>query len=190
MRRIIILLKDKIEPDKERIELKRLLEKYRGKMEHLILRIDKKHIEVDIEAEPNILSEVSRYLKDNGYNVVEEVDIEDGEENLDDWRGEFLRLYSQGRYWEVHEMLENIWRENGDCFIRALILMVIPYIKIQMGQYREAIKAYKRFLDYKCREDKKYGIDLKCLKDEVKKLLSNENPDLQNPIDIKRCMEG
>ena len=190
MRRIIILIKDRIDPDKERIELKRLLEKYRRNIGHLILRIDRRHIEVDIEAGPNILSEISRYLIDNGYKVVEEVDIEDGEEDWDDWKREFMRLYSQGRYWEIHEMLENIWRENGDCFIRALILMVIPYIKIQMGQYREAIRAYKRFLDYKCTEEDKYGIDLKCLKEEVKKLLSKEDPDLQNPIDIKKCIRS
>lgn len=190
MRRIIILKKDSIDPDNERMYLEKHLHKFRDNVEHLILRIDKKHIEVDVEAEQNILSNISRYLGEIGYTLVEEVDIDENQEEEGEWIKKFLNLYSQGRYWEIHEMLEKIWRRDGSCFFRALILFVIPYIKVQMGQYREAIKAYNRFLEYSCMEEERYGIDLKCLKDEVKKLVSVENPDLYSPISIERCIKN
>ncbi len=188
-RRILIIRKELTEPEKERKILIKILENYRKNLRHIILRIDYKHIEIDVKGSNDVFSDMIRYLTKYGYEVVEEIDVDDEDKEWGNWKTRFLQLYSQGRFWEIHEMLEDLWRERGDCILRSLILFVIPYIKIQMGQYREAIKAYNRFLKYECRESKDHGIDIECLKEKIKNLISKGEPNIYRPIDIKKCIE-
>jgi len=189
LRYIIVITKDFIDPSEERESLKMILKSFNKDVKHLILRIDRKHIEVDINTDPRTLTKISKILKEKGYQIIDKVEIEDEKKPCINWRNEFLKLYDQGRYWEIHEMLEYIWRKNEDDFIRALILLMIPYIKIQMGQYNKAIKAFKRFLEYPCKEETKYGINLECIKNQVRKIMNKKEAYLYPPIDIKRCIE-
>ncbi len=189
MRYIIVLTKETINPDNERRKIGILMETFKKDIRHVILRIDSKHIEIDINTDPHTLDKIIKVLNDNGYHVIDKVYIEGIERSYGHWRKEFIRLYDQGRYWEIHEMLEDIWRSSGDGFIRALILLMIPYIKIQMGQYDKAIKAFKRFLEYPCKDETKYGINLECIKNQVRKIMDKREAYLYTPVDIKRCIE-
>jgi hypothetical protein len=40
----------------------------------------------------------------------------------------FLELYDDGRYWDSHEALEDLWRETGSAFYQALILYASAWV--------------------------------------------------------------
>lgn len=45
----------------------------------------------------------------------------------------FLRLYAAQEFWESHEVLEGPWRESGDRFTQALILMASAWVHWNRG---------------------------------------------------------
>lgn len=189
LRRIFIIDKKNSNPKSEREKFVNSLNIFKDRLEHMIVRIDKIHIELDVKADNETLSEISRYLDKLGYNLVEEVEVDEEDRYIGDWIGKFLNLFNMGRYWEIHEMLEEKWKEENDDFYRVLILLVIPFIKIQMGHYKEAIKGFHRFIKFPY-NGRKYGLDISCLKNLIQnKILNREEPELYTPINIKRCME-
>ncbi len=193
MRYIIIIDGDFKQTDLEREKLKKLLEKYGDKLRHIIIRIDPVHLEVDVDTQhPDSIDEIVNILKDFGYNIkhIRRLDDEDDTQTLreDQILDIFLNLFQEHRFWEAHEFLEGIWKNTGNDYYRALILLTIPYIKLQMGQYDRIEKALKRFLEY--RVDRNiHKLDVYCIKNEIRQIMDRmEKPNLIPVIDIKKCI--
>ena len=128
-----------------REEIKRQFRDRDLRYSHVILRRDHDHIEIDVDTEMPI----ERFLE-----ALEELEIEVVEVSYpeasepDNPLEEAIELFKKGRYWEVHERLERIWKETGDPFLRGMILLTIPYVKQQMGQYDRVLEGVKRFLKF------------------------------------------
>jgi predicted metal-dependent hydrolase len=45
----------------------------------------------------------------------------------------FLVLVRQARFWDSHEALEGLWRENGSDFYHGLILFASAFVHVQRG---------------------------------------------------------
>jgi len=64
----------------------------------------------------------------------------------------FLALYSEGRFWDSHEALEDEWRRTGSAFYQALILYASAWVHSKRrnahGVGAQAEKALTRLADY------------------------------------------
>lgn len=43
----------------------------------------------------------------------------------------YFELFNNEEFWESHEVLEEIWRENGDLFLRGLIVFAAGFVHVQ-----------------------------------------------------------
>ena len=193
LRYIIIIDGEFRQTDLEREKLRKLLERYSDKLHHIIIRIDSVHLEVDVDIQhPDSIDEIVNILKDFGYNIkhIRRLEDEDDTQTLkeDQILDMFLNLFQEHRFWEAHEFLEGIWKNTGNDYYRALILLTIPYIKLQMGQYDRIEKAMKRFLEYQV-DRHIHKLDINCIKNEIRKIMDRmDKPNLIPVIDIKKCM--
>jgi len=132
---------------------------------HIILRRDYDHIEIDLDTDCQT-EDILEALRDIGIRPIDTSIIEEDEEETDtDPVQVFIDYFRRGRFWEIHERLEKIWRRSGDPFLRGLILATIPYVKQQMAQYDrigEAIERLERYAAETCDHR------LKCLAEEIK----------------------
>ena len=96
-------------------------------------RIASDHIELDIDVSSAGDIDELRLL---GFEVMEVVNI-DNEVEIDNEVNErnsitrYVELFNSERFWEVHEVLERIWRRNRDEGIRGLIVLAAAFVKIQ-----------------------------------------------------------
>ncbi len=97
--------------------------------ERLNVRIGYNHIELDIYAED--IEIVKKKLVKMGYKIIDYIKLDEEEKySIND----LCRLLRDERYWESHEILEEIWRENRSESIRWIIRVLVALIKIQMNQ--------------------------------------------------------
>jgi len=140
-RYLIIVSNDEYMP----IHRKRIMEQIRaitGVDDRLNIRISRRHIEIDIETE-NIEKTIEKLIR-SGYHVLEYSPIPPPQPRRDP--SYLCRLLEQERYWEAHEILEDIWRETRDEDLRWLIMLLVSQIKIQMAQDEVAINILRKLL--------------------------------------------
>ena len=75
------------------------------------------------------------------------------------------------RYWEAHEALENIWRQNKDNCLAGLINLAAALVKLQEGNIPSHVRIVRRAVKLleTCR-NRRY-IDHQCISDALKKAL-------------------
>ncbi len=52
----------------------------------------------------------------------------------------FVALFNDGRHWESHEVLEDLWRERDSDFLQGLILYASAFVHVRRGN-RHGIQA-------------------------------------------------
>ncbi len=112
-------------------------------------RVASKHVEYDVSMNKPIDSNVLDILNAKigavvGYTEIIERDMGD-EERLEHAR----ILFNEERYWEAHEMLENVWKkskgEEKD-ILQGLILVCAAFVHAQKAEYSIALSILKRAL--------------------------------------------
>ena len=154
-----------------------------------VIRIDRIHMELDLtidaDLDESILKHIRRELDRLGVNISEVREV-DGV-RIGEWKEALAKLVARGRYWEAHELLEDIWRETGEDKYKYIILFLIPFIKAQMDQWDKISKAVERFMGIP--EIMDVDIDFKCLKRIILEKDPNNIEDWLYPPNIKRCFK-
>jgi len=187
--RLILIYRHYIKDlDKLRRSIYKILKDVDG-ITRIIIRLDYIHVEVDITLEDRLdkqkLDKINEKL--NMLNLeFREMKIVNGI-STEKWRDRLLKYIEEGRYWEAHELLEDIWKESGNENFRYIILFLIPFLKAQLGQFHRIPRAVERFLDSPDIEF--IGINIKCLKKLVRELFIGGYEGFLYPPDIKKCVK-
>lgn len=62
----------------------------------------------------------------------------------------FIELFNQGQYWESHEALEALWRENKSPFLKGVIIYASAFVHAQRGNpngVRKQLLKARRYLE-------------------------------------------
>jgi hypothetical protein len=88
---------------------------------------------------------------------------------------EARQLFNDERYWECHEILENLWRESkGDekTLIQGIILVCAAFVHFQKNEADVALSMLQRYQPKLRWDDKFYeGVDLEKLRDGVAEII-------------------
>lgn len=92
------------------------------------VRVASNHIEVDAYAEnaSDLVNTVSRFLG----GVIEVVNLDAGVDFSDPF-GAYVSLFNCERFWEAHEVLEEVWRVSRDLDTQGLIVAAAAFVKLQ-----------------------------------------------------------
>ncbi|HLI46046.1 MAG TPA: DUF309 domain-containing protein [Geobacterales bacterium] len=106
------------------------------------IRIATKHVEIDMFSEDPDLTkiELSKYFKINELRILTGQTFENIFETS-------KKFFNEERFWEVHEMLENIWRnKKGDekKILHGLILLAAAFVHHQKNRNEVALSILKR----------------------------------------------
>lgn len=151
-RRFLIFAEKGIFETKDRIALfKRIKEEFSKDFRLVDIRFASNHIEIDVLSNNlNSVKAIEKYFK---IYCIRDLSIE---LKLNPF---FLAKYffNKERYWEVHEILENVWRKkvkDEKRILHGLILLAASYVHLQRG--RESIgisvlqRAYDELKDFDC----------------------------------------
>ena len=61
---------------------------------------------------------------------------------------EFARLFDRGAFWDAHEVLEALWRRDGDPVWQGLIQVAAACVHIQKGRPSPALRVLDRALGH------------------------------------------
>lgn len=92
----------------------------------------------------------------------------------------FVELVNRGEFWESHEVLEELWRENGSDFLQGLILYASAFVHAKRGN-RHGVGAQldKAGLKLESYPDAYLGVDLAALRAHLRRCrrIVGEHPD-------------
>ncbi|MGC9152873.1 MAG: DUF309 domain-containing protein [Vulcanisaeta sp.] len=91
------------------------------------------HVEIDVRINDKKDLDSIRQLGLEILDVVN-IDVEDraSEEISEGYAiGKYVELFNEERFWEAHEVLEEIWRVNRDEGLRGLIVLAAAFVKLQ-----------------------------------------------------------
>lgn len=95
----------------------------------------------------------------------------------------FVELFNAGEYWESHEALEGLWRNNGSPFLKGLIIYASAFVHARRGNPRgvrkQLVKARRYLNPYR---PKYMGLDIDRLLDRLEECLAIVCVD-QPPVD-------
>ncbi len=62
-----------------------------------------------------------------------------------------IDLFNAGYYWEVHEVLEYLWKENGKTgqeavFLKGIIQLAVALLKVKLGNLKGAVRLKEKAL--------------------------------------------
>lgn len=60
----------------------------------------------------------------------------------------FIGKFDSGQYWEAHEVLEEIWKEDRQDFYKGLIQIAASWVHLQRNNRAGVLKVLPRALDY------------------------------------------
>lgn len=158
---------------KDRITLIRELRKnYSVYFRIVDIRFASEHIEIDLIS--NQLSNLSKLKSLFELTCIRDLNIE---LKID----AFLLakyFFNKERFWEVHEILENVWKKkegNEKKILHGLILLAASYVHLQRGREKVALevlqRSYDEFIDFKV----KYRIfDLDLIKNMIERMLKDK----------------
>ncbi len=141
------------------------------------LRISSKALEFDLFVDSNddlhaaekILSKSSKIL------TVKRIDIPPTVPDKLETIKEAINLFNEERYWECHEILENLWRVlKGDkkILVQAIILVCAAFVHFQKDEADVAISMLQRYQSKLRWHDRFYeGIDLEKLREGVAEII-------------------
>ena len=176
MRFLIRLENDKIKPKdsmKKQREIQQLVQK--GKVGNL--RVTNKALEFDLFAKnmdelndaQYIFSKIAKIL------TVKRLDLLPTVPDKAKTIIEAKHLFNDERYWECHEILENLWRVfKGDekTLVQAIILVCAAFVHFQKNEADVAISMLQRYQSKMNWHDRFYGgIDLEKLREGVAEII-------------------
>ncbi len=94
-----------------------------------------------------------------------------------------IDLFNQEYYWEVHEVLENLWIKAGKnsesaLFLKGIIQLAVALLKVKTGNFYGAERLYNKALLLLQRKECVYlGIDVKKLITEFQNYIRKETKD-------------
>ncbi len=97
------------------------------------VRVASNHVEIDVRINDKKDLDSIRQLGLEILDVVD-IDVEDrvSEEISEDYAiGKYVELFNEERFWEAHEVLEEVWRVNRDEGLRGLIVLAAAFVKLQ-----------------------------------------------------------
>ncbi|BDR92620.1 hypothetical protein Vsou_17130 [Vulcanisaeta souniana JCM 11219] len=122
------------------VDRQALMDKLRTASLRIInIRVASRHVEIDLYIDD--YKEIEK-IKALGFNINELVNIGEETKNASDAHDHFVRLFNAERFWEAHEVLEDVWRRNRDEGIRGLIILAAAFVKIQENN----LEAFKRLM--------------------------------------------
>lgn len=170
MKRIIAIIAKVSSNRKEIAEKTKSLLKGKARLNDV--RIASNHIELDLMCEnvDDCKEEISKEFK-----IIEIRLIEASTEDFSFAK----KLFNSERFWEVHEVLEGIWRKKRDeekRILHGLILLAASFVHYQRGRIDTCMsileRAYKELepfdLDYE-------GFNIKEIKKEILDILKSKN---------------
>jgi|BEDMetMinimDraft_2_1075160.scaffolds.fasta_scaffold00139_17 hypothetical protein len=99
------------------------------------VRLGHKYLELDIFSE-SIIDDIFKIKLITDLNLKEVVNL--SEPRTGNPLDIYPKLFEEGRYWECHEVIEPVWREEKDVekkeILRGLILLATAFVKWQKGQ--------------------------------------------------------
>ncbi|MCF6240193.1 MAG: DUF309 domain-containing protein [Bacteroidales bacterium] len=91
-----------------------------------------------------------------------------------------IDLFNRGYYWEVHEVLENLWIKAGKetepaTFLKGIIQLAVALLKVKTGNFYGGKRLYNKAMIHLQRKERIYlGINLKKIVDECEKYIRKE----------------
>jgi len=137
------------------------------------IRIASKHIEIDIFSTniEKVKEDFSKFFKIKEIRILEE--------RLSENAFKFAKdLFNEERFWEVHEVLENIWRNaKGDDkkILHGIILLAAAFVHYQKGRKEISLSILKRAYDELNNYNQNYnGFDLKYINKKIKEMIEKK----------------
>ena len=97
---------------------------------------------------------------------------------------EFVELFNSKRFFEAHEVLEDLWIETeGEIkdFYKGLIQCAVAFVHLERGNYRGAKKLYRTSCQYLNRYPSQLeGIDVERLLQEFDRFFGEMVPEAEN----------
>ncbi len=153
------------------------------------LRISSSAIEFDLFAEETDLEKSKRILE-NKISTVLTLKLLDGRPS-GLTGGEILRkgvaLFNEERFWEAHEILEEIWHPAKGVerdVIQGMILTAAALVHLQKDEKSVCASILERALDKLGSQTEYKGIDIQRLKSSIKDAITNNEPKLFKIIQI------
>jgi hypothetical protein len=94
-----------------------------------------------------------------------------------------LQLYEQERFWEAHEVIEGLWRNEKDEkkkeLLQSLILLCASYVHMQKGRNSVSIGIMKRAVDKMNSDIEQLGnikIDFQSLREQILEVIKEGKP--------------
>lgn len=98
----------------------------------------------------------------------------------------FLALYRAEEFWESHEVLEGPWRQTGDDFTQALILLASAWVHWQRGNAHGVRAQLAKMLDRLAdAPDRHHGFDVAAIRaycEQVRRLVDAHPDDWREQI--------
>lgn len=102
-------------------------------------RIGNHHVEIDVLSR-NV--ELDADIINKAIGSVTRIIPLNEETNVEDPFKTFIELFNEERFWEAHEVLESVWRENRDTLVQGLIVLAAAFAKLQ----EESVTGYQRLM--------------------------------------------
>ena len=146
-------------------------------------RIASDHIELDVVADDE--REV-RLVERLGLNL-QEVRVIDMERTINydvhDALFKYVELFNKERFWEAHEVLEEVWRLNRDKGLQGLIMLAAAFVKLQENNPRAFTELMMRAKDLI--KNSNIPINKKSLLKRIDNALRSQKPFRIESADIK-----
>ncbi len=174
MTHILIIEKPRSHNQHKTNEIKKLLKKHyklvsvRTSSNHIEVLIHDKMEDIDVKTIETIIG-----TKILDYQKIQEKTIK--RKKFSKHLSEFAEMFDQERFWEAHEILEELWRHNKDSCLRALINLAAAFIKLQeqnLEGHVKIIRNTKKLLQ-ECNGIKN-GVNYDCIKEENKNAFSEQ----------------
>ncbi|MBE3595296.1 MAG: DUF309 domain-containing protein [Candidatus Carbobacillus altaicus] len=102
----------------------------------------------------------------------------------------FIRLFNEGEFYEAHDVLEELWMEEGhDKFLQALIQLAVAYYHYDYGNVygaRQLLTSARRY--FKAASGERWGLNAFVLSDHTEKLLAALPDERKIPMEDARRM--
>ncbi|MGC9069367.1 MAG: DUF309 domain-containing protein [Thermoprotei archaeon] len=170
-KRLLILVKnDNFSPSDRKVLIDNLRQEFSNFFRINDLRIASKHVEIDI-----ICDDIMKAKKIEKFNPILLIRDLSSYDEVTDVFQKARELFNSERFWEFHELLEEVWRKkNGDekRLLHGLILIAASLVHMQRNNTLVSIRIMRRALDELKPFDISYnGIDISSVKSKITLML-------------------